>query len=190
MTGIETWALALGLSKDCFAVSITSGIIWGRVRWKPMLLMAFFFGLFQALNPFFGWLGTRYFRYLIESVDHWIAFAILGFLGIRMIMESFKDEEEKHFNPASLKVILAMAVATSIDALAVGISFVCMGMNDWSDLSYPLAVIGLVSFIMSLVGVFLGVRCGRYAKKIHADLLGGIILFAIGVKVLIEHLSA
>lgn len=83
-----------------------------------------------------------------------------------------------------------MAVATSIDALAVGISFVCMGMNDWSDLSYPLAVIGLVSFIMSLVGVFLGVRCGRYAKKIHADLLGGIILFAIGVKVLIEHLSA
>ena len=118
-----------------------------------MLLMAFFFGLFQALNPFFGWLGTRYFRYLIESVDHWIAFAILGFLGIR-------------------------------------ISFVCMGMNDWSDLSYPLAVIGLVSFIMSLVGVFLGVRCGRYAKKIHADLLGGIILFAIGVKVLIEHLSA
>ena len=172
MTGIVIWALALGF------------------RRKPMLLMAFFFGLFQALNPFFGWLGTRYFRYLIESVDHWIAFAILGFLGIRMILESFKDEEEKHFNPASLKVILAMAVATSIDALAVGISFVCMGMNDWSDLSYPLAVIGLVSFIMSLVGVFLGVRCGRYAKKIHADLLGGIILFAIGVKVLIEHLSA
>ena len=147
------------------------------------------FRTFSGSQPVFRLVGDSLFSLPVESVDHWIAFAILGFLGIRMIMESFKDEEEKHFNPASLKVILAMAVATSIDALAVGISFVCMGMNDWSDLSYPLAVIGLVSFIMSLVGVFLGVRCGRYAKKIHADLLGGIIS-AIGVKVLIEHLSA
>lgn len=190
MTEIEIWALAVGLAMDCFVVSITSGVIWGKLRWKPMLTMAFFFGLFQALNPFLGWLGTRYFRHLIESVDHWIAFGILAFLGIRMIVESFKAEDEKHFDPASLKVILMMAVATSIDALAVGISFVCVGMSDWRDLPYPLGVIGLVSFLMSLVGVSLGVKCGSYARRIHADLLGGIILFAIGLKVLIEHLSA
>ena len=188
MTGIETWALALGLSMDCFAVSITSGIIWGRVRWKPMLLMAFFFGLFQALNPFFGWLGTRYFRYLIESVDHWIAFAILGFLGIRMIMESFKDEEEKHFNPASLKVILAMAVATSIDALATGIILPSVvGASTLLLMLTAVGLIGLTTFIISFAGVYIGKKFGDLFSS-KAELLGGLVLIIIGCKILIEHL--
>ena len=188
MTGIEIWALALGLSMDCFAVSITSGIIWGRVRWKPMLLMAFFFGLFQALNPFFGWLGTRYFRYLIESVDHWIAFAILGFLGIRMIMESFKDEEEKHFNPASLKVILAMAVATSIDALATGIILPSVvGASTLLLMLTAVGLIGLTTFIISFAGVYIGKKFGDLFSS-KAELLGGLVLIIIGCKILIEHL--
>lgn len=89
MTGVEVWALAIGLSMDCLAVAVASGVIMERVRWRPMLTMALAFGLFQALNPLIGWLGTNYFRHLIESVDHWIAFAILLFLGGRMVIESF-----------------------------------------------------------------------------------------------------
>ena len=121
MTHIEVWLMALALAMDCFAVSIASGIIFKRVIWKPMLTMAFLFGFFQSLNPFLGWYGTDLCRSIIENVDHWLAFAILGFLGIRMIIESFKEEEKRRFNPRRLKVIFTLAIATSIDALAVGI---------------------------------------------------------------------
>ena len=190
MTGVEVWALAIGLSMDCLAVAVASGVIMERVRWRPMLTMALAFGLFQALNPLIGWLGTNYFRHLIESVDHWIAFAILLFLGGRMVIESFGKEENKHFNPLDTKVILTMALGTSIDALAVGISFVCMGMNEASDLVYPLCVIGFVSFAVTMAGLLFGIKFGgRYARRIKADLWGGIILIAIGVRVLVEHLG-
>ena len=115
MTGLEIWLLAIGLAMDCFAVSIASGIILKRTRWKPMLIMAFAFGFFQAIMPFIGWMCAKTFSHLIESVDHWIAFAILAFLGGRMILESFKEEECcKLFNPANPKVVLTMAIATSI----------------------------------------------------------------------------
>lgn len=126
MTGLEIWLLAVGLAMDCFAVSIASGIILKRARLRPMLVMAISFGFFQALMPLLGWIGASFFSHLIESIDHWIAFGILAFLGGRMIMESFKDEDCKHeYDPTSLKVVLALAVATSIDALAVGV-FVCI----------------------------------------------------------------
>ena len=112
MTGLEIWLLAIGLAMDCFAVSIASGIILKRTRWKPMLVMAFAFGFFQAIMPFIGWMCAKTFSHLIESVDHWIAFAILAFLGGRMILESFKEEECcKLFNPANPKVVLTMAIA-------------------------------------------------------------------------------
>jgi hypothetical protein len=102
MTGLEIWLLAIGLAMDCFAVSIASGIILKRTQWRPMLVMALAFGLFQALMPFIGWMFAKTFSHLIESVDHWIAFAILAFLGGRMILESFKDEDcRQTFNPAS-----------------------------------------------------------------------------------------
>ena len=124
MTGLEIWLLAIGLAMDCFAVSIASGIILKRTQWRPMLVMAFAFGFFQALMPFIGWMFAKSFSHLIESVDHWIAFAILAFLGGRMIFESFKEEECcQLFNPTKLKVVFTMAIATSIDALAIGISF-------------------------------------------------------------------
>ena len=182
--------MAFALAMDCFAVSIAAGVILKRIKWRPMLLMALSFGLFQAVNPIIGWVGTDYCRHLIESVDHWIAFAILAFLGGRMIMESFKDEEDKSFNPESLKVILTMAVATSIDAFAVGISFSCMGILSFAHLLYPVVVIGFVSLMLSLAGLLLGVKFGkRYAQRIRAELWGGIILIIIGVKVLIEHLA-
>lgn len=191
MTHFYIWFLAVALAMDCLAVSIASGIIYRRVRWKPMLAMAFLFGFFQAFNPLVGWVATGSFHHLIERFDHWIAFLILAFLGVRMIIDSYKKEEEKAFNPRKLRVIFTLAIATSIDALAVGVSFSCMGITALSNLLYPLAAIGIVSFAMSLMGLFLGIYCGKgIAKRLRAELWGGIILIIIGVKVLLEHLSA
>ena len=190
MTHLYIWFLAFALAVDCFAVSVASGIIYGRVRWKPMLAMATLFGFFQAFNPFVGWLATDHFRYLIESIDHWIAFSILAFLGVRMIMDSFKEEEKKAFNPRKLAVIITLAIATSIDALAVGVSFSCMGITAFDGLVYPLVVIGVVSFAMSLLGLLIGIFCGKgFARKLYAEFWGGITLIIIGIKVLFEHLS-
>lgn len=189
MTHFEIWLMALALAMDCFAVSVASGIIFKRVVWRPMLLMAFSFGLFQALNPLLGWVGTHYFREAIESFDHWLAFAILAFIGGRMVVESFKDDEHKSFNPRSYKVIFTLAIATSIDALAVGVSFSCMGYGSASSLFYPLVVIGVVSFLLSLLGLGIGLCFGKgIARRLKAELLGGVILVGIGFKVLLEHL--
>ena len=190
MTGLEIWLLAIGLAMDCFAVSIASGIILKRVRLRPMLVMAAAFGFFQALMPLLGWIGASFFSHLIESIDHWIAFAILAFLGGRMVLESFKDEDCRHeFDPTSLKVVLALAVATSIDALAVGISFAFLGIRGFSAILPPICIIGLVSFVLSFVGLTFGIRFGcGIARKLRAELWGGIILIIIGTKILIEHL--
>lgn len=191
MTHIEVWLMAFALAMDCFAVSVASGIIFKRVVWRPMLAMILSFGLFQALNPLLGWWCTGQFQSLIECVDHWLAFGILAFLGGRMVVESFKCEEERRFNPRRYKVIFTMAVATSIDALAVGISFSCMGYSAVYQLFYPLVVIGVVSSLMSALGLFIGLRFGKgVAKRLRAELCGGIILIGIGIKVLVEHLSA
>lgn len=189
MTGFEIWLLAIGLAMDCFAVSIASGIMLKRIQWRPMLVMAITFGLFQAIMPFFGWLGASSFSHLIENVDHWIAFLILSFLGGRMIRESFKDEEcRQEFDPSNLKLVLTMAVATSIDALAVGVSFAFLGIKDSSKILSPICIIGFVSFVMSLIGLIFGIKCGcGIAKRLRAELWGGIILIVIGLKILIQH---
>ena len=190
MTGLEIWLLAIGLAMDCLAVSIASGIILKRIQWRPMLVKAFFFGLFQAIMPLLGWLGASTFSHLIESVDHWIAFAILAFLGGRMIKESFKEEDCcQRFNPASLKVVITMYIATSIDALSIGVSFVFLCIMSCSSILYPVGIIGFVSFLMSLIGLIFGIRFGcGIARKLRAELWGGIILILIGTKILIEHL--
>lgn len=188
MTALEIWLLAISLAMDCFTVSVTSGIILRKVCWRTCLIMSFFFGLFQALMPLIGWFGASRFNHLIESFDHWIAFGLLTFLGIRMIKEGLKNEDEKHcFDPNKLKVILTLAVATSIDALAVGISFACTGMDSFVSIFSPIVIIGFVSFVLSIVGQLLGVYFG---KRIHlrSELLGGAILIIIGIKILMEHL--
>ncbi|ADV43658.1 manganese efflux pump MntP family protein [Bacteroides helcogenes] len=190
MTGLEIWLLAVGLAMDCFAVSIASGIILKHMQLRPMLIMAVFFGFFQALMPLLGWIGANLFSHLIESIDHWIAFAILTFLGGRMVMESFKDEDCKHeYDPTCLKVVLALAVATSIDALAVGVSFAFLGIKSLAAILSSVCVIGLVSFVLSMMGLTFGIRFGcGIARKLRAELWGGIILIIIGTKILIEHL--
>ena len=190
MTGLEIWLLAIGLAMDCFAVSIASGIILKRVRMRPMLIMALAFGFFQALMPLLGWIGASFFSHLIENIDHWIAFAILAFLGGRMVLESFKDEDCRHeFDPTSLKVVSALAVATSIDALAVGVSFAFLGVRSFSSILPSIGIIGVVSFALSFVGLMFGIRFGcGIARKLRAELWGGVILIIIGTKILIEHL--
>ena len=190
MTGLEIWLLAIGLAMDCFAVSIASGIILKRVRMRPMLIMALAFGFFQVLMPLLGWIGASFFSHLIENIDHWIAFAILAFLGGRMVLESFKDEDCRHeFDPTSLKVVSALAVATSIDALAVGVSFAFLGVRSFSSILPSIGIIGFVSFALSFVGLMFGIRFGcGIARKLRAELWGGVILIIIGTKILIEHL--
>lgn len=189
MTNFEIWLLAVGLAMDCFAVSIASGIIMKRIQLRPMLTMAFFFGFFQTLMPLLGWIGASTFSHLIVSIDHWVAFAILAFLGGRMIREAFKDEDCKHeYDPTKLKVVLALAIATSIDALAIGVSFAFLGIKG-TDILPPIGIIGFVSFALSMTGLLFGIRFGcGIARKLRADLWGGIILILIGTKILIEHL--
>lgn len=189
MSILEIWLLAVSLAIDCFTVSITSGIILHRIRWGIFLKMAFLFGLFQAAMPFLGWLGASRFNHLIETYDHWIAFALLAFLGIRMIREHFKDEEERSFDPTRMKVILTLAVATSIDALAVGISFAFTGFRTLSSLLYPLTAIGITSFVISLAGSLIGVFFGK-RFNLRVEIFGGLVLIGIGVKILFEHLLA
>lgn len=189
MSILEIWLLAVSLAIDCFTVSITSGIILHRIRWGIFLKIAFLFGLFQAAMPFLGWLGASRFNHLIETYDHWIAFALLAFLGIRMIREHFKDEEERSFDPTRMKVILTLAVATSIDALAVGISFAFTGFRTLSSLLYPLTAIGIASFVISLAGSLIGVFFGK-RFNLRVEIFGGLVLIGIGVKILFEHLLA
>lgn len=189
MNQLDIWFLALALAMDCFAVSIASGIIVKKHIGKMMIRMAFLFGFFQAAMPLIGWFGVSTFTSYLENIDHWIAFGLLTFLGGRMIRESFLPEEEKKIKPRKLKTQVVLAIATSIDALAVGISFACTGFSNLKMLVYPLFIIGFVSFIMSITGVLLGVKFGKpIAKKFKPELLGGIILIFIGIKVLLSHL--
>ncbi len=202
MNLLDIILLAVALAMDCFTVSIVSGVIdhgdWhndsseAKIR-VPVpviyLRMAFLFGLFQALMPLLGWLGISHFQTYMEAYDHWIAFGLLGFIGGKMIWESFGDEEDHHFNPSKLRTQLLLAVATSIDALAVGISFACTGFTMLSQLTMPLLIIGLVSFLFSIVGYHLGRRFGKtITRRLKPELFGGIILVLIGLKILLSHL--
>lgn len=190
MSLIDITFLALALAMDCFTVSIVSGVIIRKYILSVILRMAVLFGLFQAMMPFIGWLGTSYFSHYLESVDHWIAFGLLAFLGGKMIKDSFGSEEEAHFNPSKLTSQLLFAVATSIDALAVGISFACLGYKSVDQLAVPLAIIGVCSFVMSILGNVLGVVCGKsIVKRLKPELIGGIILLLIGFRILYEHIG-
>ena len=195
MNSLDIWLLAVALAMDCFTVSIVSGVILSdrfRLFSKEGLgvfRMAFLFGLFQALMPLIGWFATSRFSEHLEAIDHWIAFALLAFIGGKMILESFEEEKEPSFNPQQLKMQLVLAIATSIDALAVGISFACMGYHRLTQLTIPLFIIGIVSFLFSVLGYVLGARFGQsIARKLKPELLGGIILVVIGAKILMTHL--
>ena len=189
MTLLDIFFLAVALAMDCFAVSITCGAVEKRMVLKIVLLTAFMFGFFQAIMPLLGWLGINSFSSSFQAFDHWIAFGLLGFLGVKMIMDGIKpdEEENKHLNPSKLSTMLTMSIATSIDAFAVGLSFACMGMNTIESVLPAIFVIGIVSLLFSLGGYWLGVCVG---KKLNfpVEAIGGAILLFIGVRILIEHL--
>ena len=194
MSLIDIILLAVALAMDCLTVSIVSGVIEVKSeevkdeKWW-IIRMAFLFGLFQAMMPLIGWLGISHFQAYMEAYDHWIAFAMLGFIGGRMVWERFNPDQEQHFNPRRLRTQLLLAIATSIDALAVGISFACTGYTAVGQLALPLIIIGVVSFLFSLIGYRLGARFGRsIARRLKPELFGGVILIGIGVKILMEHL--
>ncbi len=180
---IELLVLALGLSMDAFAVSICKGLSVPKLQAKHCLICGVYFGGFQALMPLIGWaLGIR-FQSMITNIDHWIAFVLLAVIGANMIKESFSKEEECPDASFGFKTMLTLAVATSIDALAVGVSFAFL------DVSIVPAVllIGVTTFVCSAVGVKIGNVFGnRFQSK--AEFLGGLVLIAIGLKILIEHL--
>ena len=188
MSAIELIILAAGLAMDAFAVSICKGLSVRKYRKGQSVTAGLYFGGFQAVMPVIGWLLGRQFESLIKSVDHWIAFGLLACIGIEMSADAFKKEEDKTIDPYGLKSQLLLAVATSIDALAIGISFACTGYNELSQLWTPLALIGAASFVMSLIGFALGVRFGdEVTRKVKPEILGGLILIGIGIKILIEH---
>lgn len=195
MNLLDIILLAVALAMDCFTVSIVSGVICSKESGERSLekvgclRMAFLFGFFQALMPLTGWLGISHFQSYMEAYDHWIAFALLAFIGGKMIWESFGPEEQQHFNPRRLRTQLLLAIATSIDALAIGISLACTGYERLSQLTLPLAIIGVVSFLFSIVGYQLGARFGHsIAHRLKPELFGGVILVGIGIKILVTHL--
>lgn len=190
MTQVEIWGIAIGLAMDCFTVSITGGITLKVLRWKPIAVTALLFGIFQAIMPVIGWLCSRWLSDYIGEYDHWIAFLLLAFLGIKMIIDTLRggDGESHAFDPSNVKTIMLMAIATSIDALAVGISFAFIYGSDWTAIAWPVAVIGIVSMLMSAVGFVGGTYFSRL-KRFKPELIGGMILIGIGLKILIEHLT-
>jgi putative Mn2+ efflux pump MntP len=188
MTTIEIWLTALALAMDSFTVSIAAGLILKRIQLRYFLTIAFFFGAFQALMPLLGWAGSVYFYDLIANYDHWIAFAILVFLGVKMIREGIQGDEEHQFDPTRLATVLVLSVGVSIDALAVGISFTCIGMSTLASIVFPLIAIAVMSFVMSLAGCFIGSLIGN-KLKFPVEPLGGAVLIALGIKILCEHLA-
>ena len=180
---IELLLIAVGLSMDAFAVSVCKGLSVKKVGVKHAALAGLYFGGFQFLMPVIGYLLGFRFESVIESIDHWVAFVLMAFIGGNMIKESFGKAEELN-DDFGVKTMLLMAIATSIDALAVGITFAFLEVQI-----LPAAgLIGVTTFLLSFVGIYIGNAFGiRY--KSRAELAGGIILVVIGVKILLEHLG-
>lgn len=183
---IELLLIGVGLSMDAFAVSVCKGLNMRKINYKHAFIIAAFFGGFQALMPFLGWaLGSQFEQY-IESVDHWIAFILLAFIGGKMVVEAIKggdDDEEKEVCPDKLdiKELFMLAVATSIDALAVGVTFAFLKVN----IVFSITTIGITTFVISIAGVVIGNLFGaKYKSK--AEIAGGVILVLIGLKILLE----
>ncbi|MBR5930418.1 MAG: manganese efflux pump [Lachnospiraceae bacterium] len=188
MTFIEVLLIGIGLSMDAFAVALSKGLSMKKLNIRYGVLIAVFFGFFQAFMPLIGWLVCRSFEKYITRVDHWIVFVLLGFIGIKMIVDAIKDrnKEEKDSEREQIRIgeLFILAIATSIDALAVGISFAFLSINIWSSIT----IIGITTLILSFLGVLIGNKFGaKYQTK--AQIAGGIILILVGLKILLEHLG-
>ena len=178
--------IAIALAMDAFAVAIASGVAIKQLKLRHIVVIAASFGLFQALMPLLGWVGGLKLKGLIGGVDHWVAFGLLSAVGGKMIWEAFKVEAvETRTNPLQVGVLLLLSIAVSIDALAAGISFAMLGLAIMT----PILVIGLVTFVISAAGVWIGDRTGHFFEK-KIEITGGLLLIAIGLKILVTHLAA
>lgn len=187
MGWIELLLTAVGLSMDAFAVSVCKGLGMRKMRYDRALVIGLYFGVFQAIMPLLGWLlGTSFSRY-IQAFDHWIAFILLAFIGGKMLWDVFHEKEEETTEKVDARLdhkeLFMLAIATSIDALAVGIAFACLDVQIWSSIS----IIGCVTLVLSFCGVWIGNRFGNCFEK-KAEIAGGLVLILIGVKILVEHL--
>ncbi len=183
MSLTELFIIAVGLSMDAFAVSICKGLSLQKMNWKNAVVAGLYFGGFQALMPLIGYfLGTG-FKDMITQIDHWIAFALLAFIGANMIKDS-RDEADSLDDSFGPKAMLPLAVATSIDALAVGVSFAFLNVQIVPAVSF----IGVITFVLSFVGIKVGNVFGARYKS-GAEVAGGVILILMGVKILLEHLG-
>jgi len=175
--------IAFGLAMDAFAVSVASGITVKRQKIRSALKFGLFFGSFQVIMPIAGWLAGIRLKGFITDIDHWVAFGLLAFIGCKMIYESFKLKEKEETASYGINVMLLLSVATSIDALAVGLSFAFLEIS----IATPVIIIGLVTFAMSFIGIFIGNTVGHFFER-KLEALGGLILIGIGIKILLEHL--
>lgn len=181
---VEITLTSLGLAMDAFAVAICKGLSMRRFDKKKGLIIGLYFGIFQGVMPLIGYLLGATFQDLITSIDHWVAFLLLGFIGLNMLKEGLSIECEKCNDKVDFKTMFPLAIATSIDALAVGITFAFLKVN----ILFAVLSIGIITFIMSFMGAKIGNEFGnKYEKK--AQIFGGIILILIGLKILLEHLG-
>ena len=184
MSFVELLLIAIGLSMDAFSVSICKGLTTKKFSWRMALVCGLWFGFFQALMPIIGYFLGAQFQEIIEAYDHWIAFGLLFLIGANMIREAVWGKEESQDGSLGFKTMLLLAIATSIDALAVGVSFACIRVKLWSSV----IVIGLTTFAFSVLGVKIGNVFGSKYEK-SAEIIGGIMLILIGLKILLEHLG-
>ncbi len=183
MTLFELILIALGLSMDCFAVAV--GISFGqRLPWRNVLKMALFFGLFQGVMPVIGWVVGGSLREMIASVDHWIAFALLAFIGGKMILESFGNKEEKKSITLTVPVLISLSIATSIDALVTGVGFGMIGVN----ILEAVIIIVVITFLVTIAGAKLPEKT-TFIPAAWAERIGGLVLILIGLKILLDHLG-
>jgi len=185
MDPIEIFIIAVALAVDAFAVALAAGVSMCNVGYRQTFRLAWHFGLFQAGMNVLGWAAGLTVRSLIESVDHWIAFGLLAFIGIRMIREAMADDDSrKATDPTRGKMLVLLSVATSIDSLAVGLSFSFLHISIWM----PALVIGVVATILTAVGLHLGCLVGAKSRLgSRAEIMGGLVLVAIGINILHEH---
>ncbi|MDE5424293.1 manganese efflux pump MntP family protein [Ancylomarina sp. DW003] len=185
MSFFEIILIAISLAMDSFAVSITAGLILKEFNPRHFIRIAFYMGLFQALMPIAGWLIGISFKHYIVSFDHWIAFVLLLGLGGKMIYDDLKSSDDNCcFNPHKQLVVMGLALATSIDALVVGVNFAFLDIS----IAIPIYTIGITSFVLSFIGVFIGCQLGTKVK-FKFTLIGGLILIGLGINILNEHLS-
>lgn len=179
----EVLLIAVSMAMDAFAVCLVAGSLHQANGGRSAFRLSFHFGLFQFIMPVLGWLAGRTLEPLIRDYDHWIAFGLLAFVGIRMIVSALRGEESRSADPSRGWTLVMLSVAVSIDALAVGLSIGVLGLSVW----YPAIMIGVVTGILSLVGLRLGERFGSRLGK-PVEIIGGMVLIAIGIRIVLSHL--